>query len=229
MQARPLISLRYSTNLLNMITALIEFLGSIAMSIINTLGYSGIALAMAIESANIPLPSEIIMPFSGYLVSTGQFTFWGAIMASSIGSLASYALGFYGGEKLIRSLIKKYGKYLLIFEYELDEAMHWFKNHGQLVTFTARLLPVIRTFISLPAGMSKMNVKKFTFFAFLGTFIWGIPLTYLGKTLGDNWNTLGKYFHKFDIAIAGLFVLAAVWYVYHKLKKHHAYRNSKKA
>jgi len=207
-----------------MINALIHFLGNIAMSIINTLGYSGIALAMAIESANIPLPSEIIMPFSGFLVSTGQFTFWGAVLAGTIGgtlgSLASYALGFYGGEKVVRKFIKKYGKYLLIYEYELDEAEHWFKKHGQLVTFTARLLPVIRTFISLPAGISKMEVKKFAFFAALGTFIWCIPLTYLGKILGDNWNTLGQYFHKFDIAIVVLGLLVVTWYVYHKLKKH---------
>lgn len=183
---------------------------------------------MAIESASIPLPSEIIMPFSGFLVSTGRFTFWGAVIASgiggTIGSLASYSLGFYGGEKFIRNLIRKYGKYLLIFEYELDHAMKWFKTHGQLVTFTARLLPVIRTFISLPAGMSRMDVKKFALFAFLGTFIWGIPLTYLGKKLGDNWNTLGKYFHKFDIGIVAIFILIAVWYIYHKLKKHHAHQ-----
>jgi len=215
-----------------MIDTLIQFLGGIAMSIINRLGYFGVGLAMAIESCNIPLPSEIIMPFSGYLVSTGQFTFIGAVLASSIGgtvgSVISYALGYYGGEKFVRKFIKKYGKYVLVFEYELDHSMKWFKNHGQLVTFTARLLPVIRTFISLPAGMSRMDVKKFTFFAFLGTFIWGLPLTYLGKTLGDNWNTLGKYFHKFDLAIADLFVLTAVWYVYHKLKKHHDYQKKQK-
>jgi len=216
-----------------MINALIRFLGNIAVSIINRLGYAGIALAMAIESANIPLPSEIIMPFSGFLVSQGQFTFLGAVLAGTIGgtlgSLASYALGFYGGEKLIRNLIRRYGKYLLIFEYELDEAEEWFQKHGQLVTFTARLLPVIRTFISLPAGMSRMEVKKFTFFAFLGTFIWTIPLTYLGKTLGDNWDTLGQYFHKFDIAIVILGLVVVVWYVYHKLKKHAQHQKKKKA
>jgi len=211
-----------------MINALIHFLGNIAMTIINKLGYAGIALAMGIESANIPLPSEIIMPFSGFLVSTGKFTLLGAVLAGSIGgtigSLLSYALGFYGGETLIRKLIKKYGKYLLIFEYELDEAQEWFQKHGQLVTFTARLLPVIRTFISLPAGISKMDVKKFTFFAFLGTFIWTLPLTYLGKKLGDNWNTLGKYFHNFDVAIVVLFFLAGIWYIQHKLKKHARYK-----
>jgi membrane protein DedA with SNARE-associated domain len=215
-----------------MINALIHFLGNIAMYIINKLGYFGIGLAMAIESCNIPLPSEIIMPFSGYMVSQGRFTLFGAALAGSIGgtigSLLSYALGFYGGEKLVRTLIKKYGKYVLVYEYELDESKEWFAKHGQLITFTSRLLPVVRTFISLPAGISRMDVKKFTIFAFLGTFIWTYPLAYLGKVLGDNWNTLGKYFHKFDIAIVGLFLVLGFYYVYHKIKKHNEYKNKKK-
>ncbi len=214
-----------------MIEALISFLGNIAISIISTLGYFGVGLAMAIESANIPLPSEIIMPFSGFLVSTGRFNLLEVTLAGSIGgtigSLLSYALGFYGGETVVRRLIRKYGRFLLIFEYELDEAEHWFKKHGQLVTFTARLLPVIRTFISLPAGMSKMDVKKFAFFAFLGTFIWSLPLAYLGKVLGDNWHSLGGYFHKFDLAIVILGAAMVIAYVYHKLKKHARYQKEK--
>ena len=214
-----------------MIEALISFLSNIAIAIISTLGYFGVGLAMAIESANIPLPSEIIMPFSGFLVSSGRFNLLGVALAGSIGgtigSLLSYALGYYGGETVVRRVIRKYGKYLLIFEYELDEAEHWFKKHGQLVTFTARLLPVVRTFISLPAGMSKMDVKKFAFFAFLGTFIWSLPLAYLGKVLGDNWHSLGGYFHKFDLLIVVLGLSAVVFYVYHKLKKHERYQKAK--
>ncbi|MCX6816358.1 MAG: DedA family protein [Candidatus Beckwithbacteria bacterium] len=212
-----------------MIESLIGFLGNFAMGIINHLGYLGISLAMAIESANIPLPSEIIMPFSGFLVASGRFTFLGTVIAGSLGgtlgSLLSYSLGYYGGEKFVRRLIKKYGKFLLIFEYELDEAEHWFNQHGQLVTFTSRLLPVVRTFISLPAGMSRMNVKKFAFFAFLGTFIWSLPLTYLGKVLGQNWHSLGQYFHKFDVVIFALGVFAVAFYVYHKLSKNKRYRS----
>jgi len=215
-----------------MISALIEFLGNIAISIINSLGYFGVALAMAIESANIPLPSEIIMPFSGFLISRGNFTLFGVTLAGSIGgtlgSLASFALGYYGGEKVVRNLIKKYGKYILVFEYELDEAIHWFKKHGQMVTFTARLLPIIRTFISLPAGMSRMDVKKFTFFAFIGTFIWCLPLAYIGKILGDNWHSLGRYFHKLDILIFTLGIALVIWYIFHKLKKHARYKTSQK-
>lgn len=211
-----------------MLETIIHWLGTIAMGLINFLGYPGIALAMAIESANIPLPSEIIMPFSGFLVGQGRFAFWPAVLAGSIGgtigSLASYALGFYGSEQVVRRIIRRYGKYLLIFEYELDEAMHWFKKHGQLVTFTSRLLPVVRTFISLPAGMSRMDVKKFGLFAFLGTLIWSIPLTYLGKILGENWITLGTYFRRFDylVVLAGLVLVFL--YVRHKLQKNRHYR-----
>lgn len=215
-----------------MINALIHFLGNIAITIIDRLGYFGIALAMAIESCNIPLPSEIIMPFSGYMVSLGRFNLLSTALAASIGgtigSLLSYALGFYGGEKLVRHLIKKYGKYVLVYEYELDESKEWFAHHGQLITFTSRLLPVIRTFISLPAGISRMDVKKFTFFAFLGTFIWSLPLSYLGKVMGDNWDTLGQYFHKFDLIIVALFLILGFFYVYHKIGKHHAYQAKKK-
>lgn len=185
---------------------------------------------MGIESANIPLPSEIIMPFSGFLVSTGKFTLVGVALAGSIGgtlgSLLSYSLGYYGGDKFVRQLIRKYGKYLLVYEYELDEANHWFRKHGQIVTFTSRLLPMVRTFISLPAGISKMNVKEFTFFAFLGTFIWSLPLAYLGKILGDNWSNLGKYFHKFDIAIVIFGIIAIIWYIQHKVKKHEQYKKT---
>lgn len=214
-----------------MLETILHFLGSIAMSLINTLGYSGITLAMAIESANIPLPSEIIMPFSGFLVGQGRFAFWPAVLAGAIGgtlgSLGSYALGYWGGETVVRRLIRRWGKFVLIFEYELDEAMEWFKKHGQLVTFTARLLPVVRTFISLPAGMSRMDVKKFGLFAFLGTVIWSIPLTYLGKVLGENWTTLGGYFRKFDYLIVGAGLILVFLYVRHKLKKNHRYLSSR--
>lgn len=214
-----------------MLEQIIHFLGSIAIGLIDRLGYPGIALAMAIESANIPLPSEIIMPFSGFLVGQGRFAFWPAVLAGSIGgtlgSLGSYALGYYGGETLVRRLIKRWGKYLLIFEYELDEAMHWFKQHGQLVTFTSRLLPVVRTFISLPAGMSRMDVKKFALFAFLGTLIWSIPLVYLGKILGENWTTLGGYFRRFDYLVVILGLVLVILYVRHKLQKNRRYSNSR--
>jgi len=213
-----------------MLEAIIKPLAAIATWLISTLGYPGIALAMGIESACIPLPSEIIMPFTGFMVEQGHFSFWPAILAASIGgtlgSQLAYAIGYYGGEQFVRKLIRKWGKYILVFEYELDEAQHWFQKHGQLVTFTSRLLPVVRTFISLPAGISKMDFKKFSFFAFVGTFIWCTPLGYLGVKLGENWDTLGHYFHQADFIILGIFFLLGIFYVYHKLKKHAQYKKT---
>ena len=210
-----------------MIGALISSLAGIAVYLIETFGYFGVGLAMAIESANIPLPSEVIMPFTGYVVSQGGMSFWPAVLAASIGgtigSLLSYALGYYGGEKVVRKVIRKYGKYVLVFEYELEEAEEMFRKHGSRITFFARLLPVIRTFISLPAGISKMDVRKFAFYAFVGTFIWSAPLGYLGVKLGENWEVLGDYFRRFDYLVTGGIVLIGIWYVWHKIDKHKRY------
>lgn len=210
---------------------ILEFLASIAIFLISQLGYGGIALAMAIESCCIPLPSEIIMPFSGFLVATGQFNLHLVALAGAIGcvigSLAAYALGYYGGETVVRKVIRKYGKYVLVFEYELDEAEHWFRKHGSLITFTSRLLPVVRTFISLPAGIAKMAIKPFIIYTFVGSLIWCYFLAYVGYILGENWNTLGTYFHKFDFLIFLAFFALGVYYVYHKLKKHKKYKKGK--
>ncbi len=186
---------------------------------------------MAIESACIPLPSEIIMPFSGFLVSKGIFNFWLVSLAGAfgclIGSLLAFWLGHRYGETVVRQLIRKYGKFVLVFEYELDEAEHWFKKHGQLIIFSSRLLPVVRTFISLPAGIAGMNIKTFSFYTFIGSFIWSAGLAYVGKILGENWDTLGTYFHKFDVLIFAIFLGMAGFYIYHKLKKNHRYQKRK--
>jgi len=212
-----------------MIDTIIELVAGFITTLISSLGYVGVAIAMAIESACIPLPSEIIMPFSGYLVSTGHFNFWIVILSAGIGGLIgaslAYALGYYGGETVVRRIIKKYGKYVLVHEYELDEAEQWFRKYGQLFTFVSRLLPVIRTFISLPAGISKMHYPIFAFYAFLGTIIWSLMLTYVGLILGDNWDTLGPWFHKFDLIIVIFVVLSLIIYVNYKLKKIHRYNH----
>jgi membrane protein DedA with SNARE-associated domain len=200
---------------------------------INKLGYFGVILAMAIESACIPLPSEIIMPFSGFLVSRGIFNFWLVVICGAtgclVGSLAAFLVGFYGGETLVRVLIKKYGKFFLVFEYEFEEAKEWFAKHGQIITFTSRLLPVVRTFISLPAGISGMDIKSFAFYTFIGSLIWSAVLAYFGMVLGKNWNTLGVYFHQFDVVILLLGCGLVAFYIYHKLTKHHRYLKRQKA
>ncbi len=168
---------------------------------------------MAIESACVPLPSEIIMPFSGYLVSTGQFSLWGVSLAGAIGcvvgSALAYWVGYYGG----RPVAEKYGKYILITHHDLNIADNFFKKYGNFAVFFSRLLPVVRTFISLPAGIARMNFPKFVVYTFLGSFPFCYLLAYIGKKTGDNWNTLGVYFHKFDAIIGVVILVGIIWFV----------------
>src|SRR6266545_483562 len=144
-----------------MVAKIIEFISAFVVATISTLGYSGVVLLMAIESACIPLPSEIIMPFSGYLVYTGRFNLWLVGVAGAfgcvVGSLVAYWVGMYGG----RPLIAKYGKYILISHHDLDLADRWFDRFGEVIVFVSRLLPAIRTFIAFPAGVAKMNMTRF--------------------------------------------------------------------
>jgi membrane protein DedA with SNARE-associated domain len=212
-----------------MLDFILQPLAEFIIFLVSKLSYLGIVMAMALESCCIPLPSEIIMPFSGFMVSRGVFDFWLTALAGSfgclLGSIIAYALGYYGGETVVRNLIKKYGKYLLVFEYELDETEEWFRKYDELIAFTSRLLPVVRTFISLPAGISKMNFKKFCLYTFLGSFIWSAVLAYLGKILGENWSSLETYFHQFDLLIVLAGLGTVFWYIQHKVKKHRR-RNS---
>src|SRR5215471_3594586 len=144
-----------------MVARIIVFISGVIVTIISTLGYGGVVLLMAIESACIPLPSEIIMPFAGYLVSIGQLNLWLVAVAGAVGcvlgSLVAYWVGMYGG----RPLIEKYGRYILISRHDLDLADRWFNRHGEIIVFTSRLLPVIRTFIAFPAGVARMNLARF--------------------------------------------------------------------
>jgi membrane protein DedA with SNARE-associated domain len=201
-----------------MIAWIIEVLASFIISIISSGGYPGVIFLMAIESACIPLPSEIIMPFSGYLVFRGEFgLFWVGLAGAFgcvVGSVPAYYLGLYGG----RPLIEKYGKYVLVSHHDLDLADRWFGRYGDWAIFFSRLLPVVRTFISFPAGVAKMNVPRFIVYTFVGSFPWCLGLAYIGMKLGENWDTLGAYFHKFDIVIGILIAAGAIYYVWRHLK-----------
>jgi len=177
---------------------------------------------MTLESALIPIPSEVTMPFSGSLVALGTFNFWLVVLFGTLGnlfgSLLAYWLGWWGEAAVVRSLITKYGKYLLISEHEYDTSERWFASHGELIVLASRVLPVLRTFISLPAGVAKMNLKKFIAYTVIGCFVWSIVLTQIGVMLGKNWPTLQVYFHKFDAVIVVVCVAVVAWYVWHKLK-----------
>lgn len=202
-----------------MFEQIISILASFIIWGISGLGYSGVALMMAIESACIPLPSEIIMPFAGYLVAKGEFTLLGVSLAGAIGcvlgSVLAYGVGIYGGRKFI----EKYGKYILISHHDLNIADRFFNKYGSGAIFFSRLLPVVRTFISLPAGIARMNFTKFVVYTFLGSLPWCWALALIGKKLGDNWNTLGVYFHKFDAVIGVILIILIIWYVRRHLKQ----------
>ncbi len=204
-----------------MIGKILEVLTAFIVATISTLGYGGIVLLMAIESACIPLPSEIIMPFSGYLVYTGRFNLWFVGIAGAfgcvVGSLVAYWVGMYGG----RPLIEKYGKYLLVSHHDLDLADRWFARFGEVIVFVSRLLPAIRTFIAFPAGVARMNLKKFIIYTFAGSLPWCLGLAYIGQKLGEQWDKdprLKALFHRFDFVIGILIVLAAAWWIWRHLK-----------
>ena len=204
-----------------MIARIIEIISAFIIATISTLGYAGVVLLMAIESACIPLPSEIIMPFSGYLVYTGRFNLWLVSLAGAfgcvVGSLAAYWVGMYGG----RPLIEKYGRYLLISRHDLDLADRWFARFGEVIVFASRLLPAVRTFIAFPAGVARMNLKRFVIYTFAGSLPWCLGLAYVGQKLGEQWKnnpTLKSVFHRFDFVIGILAVLAVAWWVWRHLR-----------
>ena len=176
-------------------------------------GYAGIAILMAIESACIPLPSELIMPFAGYLVSTGKFDLYWAATAGAVGcnlgSVIAYEIGYYGG----RPLVEKYGSYILMSQHDVDMADRFFKRFGGAAIFLGRLLPVIRTFIALPAGVARMPRVPFHVYTFLGSWPWCFGLAWLGVKLGDPWMDLKPYFLQFKEVIVVLLVLGVVWFV----------------
>ncbi|MEW5790562.1 MAG: DedA family protein [Pseudomonadota bacterium] len=202
-----------------MIEKLLAVLSGFVMGVISKLGYGGVALLMAIESACIPLPSEVIMPFSGYLAWRGEMTLWGVALAGAVGcvlgSLVAYYAGAWGG----RPLVEKYGRYVLISHHDLDLADHWFSRHGDITIFVGRLLPVIRTFIAFPAGISRMHLGRFVIYTFVGSFLWCYGLAWLGYTLGENWTDLKVYFHRFDFLIGAALLLGLVWYVRRHLRR----------
>ena len=212
-----------------MIGNVIAALSAFIIHVISALGYPGIVLLMAIESACIPLPSEVIMPFSGALTlaaiaghygrepfSLVLVAFFGAL-GCNVGSEVAYAIGYYGG----RPLVEKYGSYLLLSRRELDWADHFFARYGDRTVFLSRLLPVVRTFIALPAGVARMPRLRFHIFTFIGSFPWCLALAYVGMKLGERWESdprLKTWFHRFDALILAVIVVAVVAFVWTRWK-----------
>jgi membrane protein DedA with SNARE-associated domain len=196
---------------------IITYLAGIIVAVISAGGYIGVALLMAIESACIPLPSEVIMPFAGYLVSTGRFTLIGAATAGAIGcnlgSTVAYYVAMYGG----RPAIDRWGRYVLLRHSDLDRAERLFARYGSIMVFVGRLLPVVRTFIAFPAGLARMRMLPFQVYTFVGSWIWCFVLAYVGAELGDRWDSspgLRKVFHSLDVVILLLLVVGIGWFLW---------------
>ncbi|MHB8377062.1 MAG: DedA family protein [Dehalococcoidia bacterium] len=189
----------------------------------NVLGWPGVIVMMAIESAAIPLPSELIMPLAGWKLIADKnrgiewiflAAFFGAV-GNTIGSWVTYYIGMYGG----RPAVERYGKYILVSKHDLDIADRFFGRWGNWAIFASRLLPVVRTFISVPAGISRMPIVQFTIYTFAGAFIWSVGLTYGGYKLGQHYQDIRNWMRPFDYPIAAIIVLLVVWYVYRHIKR----------
>jgi membrane protein DedA with SNARE-associated domain len=199
---------------------LVDFL----MNLFQSIGWFGVVVIMALESANIPIPSEVTMPLAGWMLVQAKALsawqalmlggFWGAV-GCTLGSIVSYALGAWGG----RPLVKRYGKYILVSEEDLEKADRWFARWGDWASFISRLLPIVRTFISFPAGVVRMNFPRFTIYSFIGSFIWCGLLALGGFYFGEHWEQLRAIMRPFDIPIAIVIVAAFAYYVYHHIRK----------
>jgi membrane protein DedA with SNARE-associated domain len=204
-----------------LVARIIEILSGFIVAVISALGYGGVVLLMAVESACIPLPSEIIMPFAGYLVYAGRFNLWAVGLAGAVGCVLGSLVAYWVGSRGGRPLIEKYGKYVLVSKHDLDLADRWFARYGEVIVFASRLLPVVRTFIAFPAGIARMNLTRFVIYTFLGSLPWCIGLAYVGQILGEQWDkseTLKTWFHRFDFLIGIAIVLAAAWWVWRHIK-----------
>ena len=199
---------------------LVEFLTNLLQSI----GWFGVVVIMALESANIPIPSEVTMPLSGWMLVQARGLsalqalllggLWGAV-GCTVGSIVSYALGAWGG----RPLVERYGKYIMVNEEDLEKADRWFARWGDWAAFISRLLPIIRTFISFPAGVVRMNFPRFTIYSFVGSFIWCGLLALGGYYFGEHWEELRAIMRPFDIPIAIAILAGLGYYIYHHVRK----------
>lgn len=206
---------------MGIVEQILSFLAEIVISVIESTGYLGIVLLMAIESACVPLPSELIMPFAGYLVSQGKMDLYLAATAGAlgcnVGSVVAYEVGKRGG----RPVVERWGKYLLIGPDELDAADRFFKRWGNAAVFIGRLLPVIRTFIAFPAGVARMPLVPFHIYTFLGSWPFCFALTLLGRELGEAWHgdpRVRAAFHSADALIGVVLVALITWYVWHRIR-----------
>lgn len=201
-----------------MIDKLLAGISAFIIATISSLGYGGVVLMMAIESACIPFPSEVIMPFAGYLVHTGRFGLQAVAIAGAIGCLLGSYVAYYIGRSGGRWFLLKYGRFVLIAPHEIEMADRFFARWGSPAVFVSRLLPVVRTFIAFPAGVARMRLLPFTIYTLLGSYLWCLILAYAGMKLGQHWEDLAPWFHRFDGVIAFLIVAGVAVIIYNRVR-----------
>ncbi len=200
-----------------------EFLVTFAINAVSILGYPGIIAVMALENVFPPIPSEAVMPLAGFLVTTGRFQIVPSIICGVIGSIIGAIVLYYfgvifSGDK-IRNFLDKYGKYFMTTTEDLDAAEKWFANYGHWAVLIARVIPIVRSIISIPAGFTRMPMGKFLALTTLGTTVWTAFLTVLGVILGENWDKVGPTLQKFDYLILVIIAVAVGYYIIHKIQK----------
>jgi membrane protein DedA with SNARE-associated domain len=206
---------------------ILEFLTHVIIAIINSSGYAGIFVLMALEGSFVPLPSEIILPFSGYLASQGQFSVWGIALVGAlgniVGTLFTYGIARYVG----LPFLYKYGKYVLVTHHDIQLAERLFLKYGVPIIFLSRLAPGIRGFLPIPAGVAKMKVAPFVVYVFIGSFLWSLFLTYIGVIIGENWEVFGTYAHEAGTVLVFLMFIGIGWWLRRQFTQLKKENNSK--
>lgn len=195
-----------------MLGPILAKLSSFVLGTINDVGYLGVFGLMVLESANIPIPSEIIMPFSGFLASRGAFSFWLVVFVGALGNLAGSLIS-YSMARTLEPRLRTSRHFLA--------AQNWFKRFGELSVFIGRLVPIVRTFISFPAGLFRINLFRFSLYTLIGSFLWSTFLTYIGFVLGENWTQIEPYFRKFDYLIGIAILIFLAWFLYRRRNRNH--------
>ena len=208
-----------SCGCVSLISDFFSLIANFILSTITTLGYGGVFVMMVLESMVFPSPSEVVMPFAGYIASQGRFNLIIVIVISTFGSIVGSLISYYIGKHWGTNLVAKYGKYVLVSVDDLQKTEQWFAKRGEFTIFFARLVPVVRHLISLVAGVAEMDVKKFCVFTIAGAAIWNSLMAYLGFYLGENWHLITQYTDEISFVIVVLIVIGVVWYVARHLIK----------
>ncbi len=207
-----------------MISKIIISLSDFASNTIVTLGYPGLIGVMVLENVFPPIPSEAVLPFAGYLstLGTGTFNFWLVVLSGVLGSVLGaeilYAVGYWGNEAVVRRFIRRFGKWALISEDDLDKSEEWFSHHGPKAVFTARMIPIVRSLISVPAGLAKMPQVPFLLYTIIGTTFWSFILTFLGKVLGQNWPQITEWVNRYEKVTLVIALLVLGTFVHRRVK-----------